>query len=321
MVISLETLSENRKALMGCATIGILACHAAPNGVHLPSIIMSIMGLGQIGVDFFFFLSGLGLYYSLSKSNVKIGQWYKKRFLRIFVPYIIIYSPALVLTCVETGKGWRYFLYNLSTLSFWFGDNGCWFISVLVIFYLIAPFYKSMLQKTRYSVLITISIVCVLYLIDSVYSYPMSDAFSQGLFFFVGMLVAKRINGGVKKVLTNKNIVALTCLFVLLLFLYSFSHFCPLLWILFFPLIIIACVLLDYCKIKLISKFLDFMGDISLESYLFNVTLIVWIDYFSLLPTDFYAYRYAFIVGIGIILSYVVNKISKVVVGKLLFYI
>lgn len=110
-------------------------------------------------------------------------------------------------------------------------------------------------------------------------------------------------------------------MFVLLLFLYSFSHFCPLLWILFFPLIIIAFVLLDYCKIKLISKFLDFMGDISLESYLFNVTLIVWIDYFSLLPTDFYAYRYAFIVGIGIILSYVVNKISKVIVGKLLFYI
>lgn len=317
MVISLETLSENRKALMGCATIGVLACHAAANDVHLPSIMMSILGLGQIGVDIFFFLSGFGLFYSLSKDNVKIGQWYRKRFLRIFVPYIIIYSPALLLTCVDTGKGWHYFLYNLSTLSFWFGDDGCWFISVLAVFYLIAPFWKSMLDKSKFSVLITFSIACVLYLIDFVYSYPMAGAFSQGLFFFVGMLVAKRINGG-GKVLTNKNIIALACLFILLLFLYSLFQFCPLLWILFFPFIIIVCVLLDYCKIKLISKVLDFMGNISLESYLLNVTLIVWIDYFSLLPTDFYTYRYAFIVGIGIILSYIVNKLSIVIVGKIL---
>jgi len=60
------------------------------------------------------------------------------------------------------------------------------------------------------------------------------------------------------------------------------------------------------------------MGDISLESYLLNVTLIVWINYFALLPAGFYAYRYVFIVGVGIMLSCIINKISKVIVGKLL---
>lgn len=52
-------ISKYRTELMGLATIMILLCHAKPNGVILPDIILKLMGLGQYGVNIFFFFQDL----------------------------------------------------------------------------------------------------------------------------------------------------------------------------------------------------------------------------------------------------------------------
>ena len=103
----LSLLSKYRSALMGMATIGILMCHAHPNGVNLPFHLNSILGLGQMGVMIFFFVSGLGLYYSTRQMKYSAGgiaAWYRKRFVRLFVPYLIIYAPALYLSMSGTAS-------------------------------------------------------------------------------------------------------------------------------------------------------------------------------------------------------------------------
>lgn len=66
---SLELLSKYRTQLMGIAAIMIIICHAVSYGVVLPSILKKITLYGNLGVDIFLFLSGLGCYYSLSNGG------------------------------------------------------------------------------------------------------------------------------------------------------------------------------------------------------------------------------------------------------------
>lgn len=69
ITIDLSLLSKYRTELMGFSAIGIIMCHACGNNVAMPSILWQICSLGQLGVPIFFLLSGLGMYYSLLKTE------------------------------------------------------------------------------------------------------------------------------------------------------------------------------------------------------------------------------------------------------------
>lgn len=61
----------------------------------MPQIVERIVDNAQIGVDLFLLLSGIGITFSLSKTTVGSGcksswVWYLHRFLRIYVPFLII---------------------------------------------------------------------------------------------------------------------------------------------------------------------------------------------------------------------------------------
>lgn len=305
----LKSISTHRGTLMGLAAIGILMCHAASNGVNLPASIMSILALGQLGVDIFFFLSGLGILFSLSKQSGSVCVWYKKRFLRIIVPYLIIYAPVLLLDCNIEDKEWWYYFYNISTISVWFDSGGCWFIAVLIPLYLLAPYWKKVLDCSQYTVLATFGICIVFYMIGTYLAPHLRDYLNQAMFFFMGMWIARYVGGG--KRLPFKRMIFVIALFLFLVILYRYYSFCPLFWILFFPVLFSLCKMLDWIKADWVHRTLGFMGKISLESYLFNVTLIAWINAFSLLPASLYEDRYLFIVVFGTILSAIVNEVSK----------
>lgn len=66
----LEELSIKRTQLMGLATLMIIICHASASHVLMPYWLSKLMDLGNYGVDIFLFLSGLGLFYSLSNKPV-----------------------------------------------------------------------------------------------------------------------------------------------------------------------------------------------------------------------------------------------------------
>jgi peptidoglycan/LPS O-acetylase OafA/YrhL len=65
---------------MGLSALGIIACHASPNGVYLPSPLYQLAAFGQLGVIVFILLSGLGMSYSLGKHKGSMWMWYAKRF-------------------------------------------------------------------------------------------------------------------------------------------------------------------------------------------------------------------------------------------------
>ena len=73
----LSLFSCFRTELMGFATILILLCHIQSSGIEVSAVVGKLLSYGNLGVEIFFFLSGVGMYYSLSKNN-NFFSWYKK---------------------------------------------------------------------------------------------------------------------------------------------------------------------------------------------------------------------------------------------------
>ena len=69
VTFNLEWISKYRTEIMGFAAILIILCHANVAGVVTPCLVRRLLGLGNVGVDIFLFVSGIGMYYSLSKVN------------------------------------------------------------------------------------------------------------------------------------------------------------------------------------------------------------------------------------------------------------
>lgn len=134
---------------MGLAAILILICHAPGNNVMMPSLLAKLFSYGNVGVDMFLLLSGVGLFYSLEKKNKSSWYWYRKRFIRIFVPYWIITIPYLLFKVCFTAYGMDDMTLNMLTLSYWLSGDGDWYISLIILLYIITPPYLHFLTIKR----------------------------------------------------------------------------------------------------------------------------------------------------------------------------
>lgn len=310
---NLKDISTYRTSLMGIATVGILMCHATSYGSDKP-FLFGILGLGQLGVLLFFFLSGIGIYYSLSPKNVSRGAmlWYKKRFVRLLVPYIFIYGAALIIESLSNGSSsfWE-FVYKLSTISYWFGDSGCWFIAVIIPMYLIAPLWKQMLESVKYPLIPTSIIVSAMLLSNTLFS----EAFAQGAFFFLGFYMGKHVFHGHE--ISQWGGIGISLATFGMLTIYYLMGIGKLLVIIFPMVILLCCKLLSFFRDTWVFEVFNGLGKVSLESYLFNVTLIIWIDYFHLLPASVYSYRYVFVVCFGVIFSVVFHNLFQWMINRL----
>lgn len=86
--------------LKGFSIITIVLMHLLDNISSLPPIIHTMSAVGGTGVHVFFLCSGIGLYTSYLKHKTSYVTFFKKRFFKIYIPYIIIilfafFSPWL----------------------------------------------------------------------------------------------------------------------------------------------------------------------------------------------------------------------------------
>ena len=160
-------ISKYRQSLMGLSIIMVLLCHARMDGANLPNILLSILSLGNWGVDIFLLLSGIGMYYSISKQrdNINWRVWIFKRLKRILIPYLIIESPFRIWYAIHNGLGVEGFLYYISFASYWVEHIGLWFVALLIPLYILTPvFYKLFDNRLRY---LYLSLFVVLVLVGS----------------------------------------------------------------------------------------------------------------------------------------------------------
>lgn len=84
--IQLGNISKYRGELMGFAIIIVMLFHVS---LSKTSPWFGLRRMGNLGVDIFFFLSGIGLWYSWSKQQL-YGKFYLNRALRIYPAWLII---------------------------------------------------------------------------------------------------------------------------------------------------------------------------------------------------------------------------------------
>ena len=145
MSFKLNKLSSYRTELMGIAAIMILICHASVYGVSLPTNIKKIFTLGNLGVEVFFLLSGIGISYSLN-GNKPLSQWYIKRYIRILLPYMVIAFPWYTFRLIIYHESITTFFLNITTFNYWLYHKGAWFVAVLLPLYLISPILNHLLH-------------------------------------------------------------------------------------------------------------------------------------------------------------------------------
>lgn len=166
----LGLVSKYRTPIMGVAILGVMLEHwYGLSKVILPSAFHLMLQLftSLVFTQGFLFLSGFGLFYSLRK-NPSIKDFYKRRFLRLLLPYIIITTPFFIFQTIVEHNSIFVFLGRVSTISYWFEGNFCgmWYIATSCFLYLIFPIiYKLIFNGGKpLSVSVKFLICCALFI-------------------------------------------------------------------------------------------------------------------------------------------------------------
>lgn len=347
--MNVGAFSKYRTELMGFSAIAILICHTTGNGIVMPQLLSYLLAQGQIGVDIFLFLSGMGLWYSLSKfyetntvidceikSQIpldkyiwlktlgccrKLNVWYAKRYIRILVPYVIIQGSMTAVKCIFDGESFWHWASVVSTIEFWISHRAAWFIALLLPLYLITPWLFELLKKNGVKTLVLITVVC--YLISLYPNNAESWTFFKNLqfaiirvpAFVVGMYMAPKIKKNNSISWLTISLMLLGAIVMLMLTKKPVNSY----FFLITPLMLLICRSFTICENSLYNKVCKFYGGISLESYLLNTNIpfvVLFFMCFLNIPDYNNLLMYSFVVIIGTLLSVLVNRISKLIIYK-----
>lgn len=168
---NLFTISEARGVLFGIATLWIGLFHSDyltlaqyTDNQFLIDLFGTFRGLGNIGVDMFLFLSGVGLYFSYTKDS-RFGRFLKKRFMRV-LPTALLIAIFYFSFRYATGRYNSGFLHYASRVSFTYfffkGERVFWFISLILVLYLVFPIFYKIIERFRlWGMLGTIAVVVI----------------------------------------------------------------------------------------------------------------------------------------------------------------
>lgn len=322
----LSEISKYRSQLMGIAAILVLIVHSY---VHCKSVmsplVCKLLEQGNYGVDIFFFLSGMGLTYSFNKlRNGRDGEktsailfWEIHRLKRIFVPYLLITTLCTTISLLIGNTSPDVYILNYFTISFWVYGDGAWFVSTLVVLYLLFPFIYELLFSRKYGVHIAI---CLSFVIMIVCQYEDKEGIVRNVLmgmvrtpsFYIGIVMTKFIKDGYS---IPCNYLILYTLLVMLLTVFLKIAF-PMMyskWMLIIPVIWVFVLFIK--RFKTLYKIGSFMGVISLESYLFNVYLGYLVNQPIMIMNHNINYgnifEYTMVLVLGTIFSLYAHKLSN----------
>lgn len=280
--VHFSVFSTYRGALMGIAILGVMILHGIGWAEIEDSLFAKIASpFARIAfTDGFIFLSGFGLYYSFS-NNSNLKEFYKKRWYRLMVPFLIMATPFYLYSLLDNGDIMRFFL-NESTLYFWiYGNNGMWYISISVLLYILFPFIYRLIFQGNDNKAITLralllTVLCIAAVVSiSLISPEYYDITSIGIeklpMFVIGMLIGYYAIKSCKLTvyhLLGGGVLVMATLFAKKADDYFIPYYEMSVRLLLMPL---TCIVLDWFKPKRIISILEWFGKYSLELYVLHM--------------------------------------------------
>lgn len=279
---NIQTISKCRSLLMGYAILGVLIGHILVfGGIELSSGYQVVNWLdGLVHTSGFLFLSGFGVYYSLHK-NGDILEFYRRRFYRFLLPFLIMAIPFFAIVCIVNGYGILQYLAYITTAEFWVNGNyhGMWYIAVSLLLYVITPPFTHLFTKCcRSTFAQSLLLICISILLCYAVKYYFPNYYEQssiGLtplpMFYVGFLFGDLSQ---RKIGKSLKMMICLCLMVTILYFVDFSvygigfivhHLFGILLVCFFFKLLID------NKVNLMLRAFDWLGKYTLELYILHI--------------------------------------------------
>lgn len=317
--IELANISRFRGELMGAAMLFIILFHVA---LPREDAFFGLRRMGNVGVDMFLFLSGIGLWFSWMK-NPSAKHFFIRRYLRIYPTWLII-ACLFYIPSFQGGSTWNWiYLFGEITINwgFWLHDElNFWYIPATMMLYLFAPAYMELIK--RHPIYRWLPVVMIMWCILVQYVTPIHQAvghleifWSRVPIFFIGINMGEMVRQ--KQTLDGASIWMIWLMFLMTLlasiFLEQEKHgMFPLFLerMLYIPLTITSILLLNRIFRRTPSWFnrgFMFVGALSLECYLLHIHFVLkYIEPYHL------GYWPTFFICIGITLpaAWILSKIA-----------
>lgn len=139
---------------MGFSILWIMFFHCYGDYSRFP-MLEAIKNFGNLGVDIFLLLSGVGLYYSVQRLRRENGErwiipYFKRRFMRIIPATIICLLPWYCYLYRGQNVSAIRFLLDITSLSYWIdGSNRGWYVALTIVLYAFYPLLYTTIVKWK----------------------------------------------------------------------------------------------------------------------------------------------------------------------------
>ena len=167
------------------------------------------MHIATLAVSIFFMLSGASLYCS-TKEGMSIKKFYKKRLLRLLIPFYIVVFVYDIFRIVISGSisavfnpavpKWRIIL-TLLGLDEWISMHGIvtfscgvgeWFLGLLIVIYCLFPLIKILVDKYPKLFFVIVSSIYIIFIYNDHLTIPIHQSFIPKCFeFILGIYIYK----------------------------------------------------------------------------------------------------------------------------------
>lgn len=141
-------LSHRRGELMGLAMIFIVLFHAP---LSQSDAFFGLRRCGNVGVDMFLLLSGVGLWFAWTKQPEML-HFYRRRLLRLLPTWFLVAAVFYVPKLWDASFTWGRLFHTVGqvtvNIGFWQkGELTFWYVPAIMLLYVLAPFYMRLTTK------------------------------------------------------------------------------------------------------------------------------------------------------------------------------
>ena len=322
-------ISTYRQEIMGIACLWVIFYHNTFNWPFALEPIRKLATYGNAGVDIFLFLSGISLYFAYSKKP-QLGSFYKRRVIRLLIPYTLLAVPYWIWKDIYLRKG-SFFL-DVTMLSFLMdGIITTWYVGAILLFYLAYPLIHKLYFETdkRLGLSVNKNVIAIILpacmaalcfianrFVPGFYK-NIEIALTRSVIFLIGCKAGEWVFE--KKPLRAE--LPWICGVFLLFYVLAFRTTVRLTdyWIrlsyaaIAISVVLLLTALLNRMHWKPLNHILIYFGNRSLELYLAHVLLKnVYLTYFSEPVLDRWCVLdYMIVIALSVVIAEVVHRVSK----------
>ena len=287
--IQLAGISRYRGELMGAAMLFVILFHVS---LSRDDPFYGLRRCGNVGVDMFLFLSGVGLWFAWTKQP-SVRTFYRRRLLRILPTWLLVAGVFYGADYL----GQRRFSSNLIDLigdvtvnwDFWLHDElTFWYVPAIMMLYLFAPHYMRLI--TRHPLYRWLPLLMVVWCVMVQWVLPIHRAvghieifWSRVPIFFIGINMGRSVKE--QRTLEGSALWLLLLAFAMTfgtsVYLEQVRHGRFPLFVermLYIPFTVTGILLLNYIFRRMpqcVNRFLRLVGALSLEVYLLHVQFVL----------------------------------------------